>query len=80
MRAEERLERLRNDWNHLCTLAGYWRSVPGFRASRWHKLDFRNAESERWYQEQLSYSGLESRVVSPAASDPPSTGDSDRPA
>ncbi|MFE1555492.1 hypothetical protein ACFW6V_10910 [Streptomyces sp. NPDC058734] len=65
VRAERRLERLREDWNHLCALAGHWRSAPGFQCSRWRKLDFRDAAHERWYQQQLSYRHLPSRVIRP---------------
>ncbi|WP_327187365.1 hypothetical protein [Streptomyces sp. NBC_01334] len=53
-RALMRLDRLRDDWNHLCVLAGYWRSAPGYHDSRWRKLEFRDTEHERWYHQQLS--------------------------
>ncbi|MFD8019679.1 hypothetical protein ACFV6G_04545 [Streptomyces lavendulae] len=65
VRAEMRLDRLREDWNTLCLLAAYWRFAPGYQGSRWRKMEFRDAEQERWYQEQLSYRHLESRVVRP---------------
>ncbi|MFE2246470.1 hypothetical protein [Streptomyces lavendulae] len=65
VRAEMRLDRLRDDWNTLCLLAGYWRSAPGYQDSRWRKMEFRDAESERWHQQQLSYRHLESRVIRP---------------
>ncbi|MFF0549993.1 hypothetical protein ACFYUL_13635 [Streptomyces sp. NPDC004311] len=70
IRGEERLERLREDWNHLCTLAGYWHTEPGYRGSRWCKLNFRDAEHELWYVDQLSYGRLESRVVRPPTQGP----------
>ncbi|MFK0050035.1 hypothetical protein ACIQU4_39195 [Streptomyces sp. NPDC090741] len=59
VRAEIRLDRLRDDWNHLCVLAGYWRSAPGHQDSRWRKLEFRDTEHERWYHQQLSHRHLE---------------------
>ncbi|MYZ37921.1 MULTISPECIES: hypothetical protein [unclassified Streptomyces] len=65
VRAEMRLDRLRDDWNTLCLLVGYWRSAPGYQDSRWRKLEFRDAEHERWYQQQLSYRRVESRVIRP---------------
>ncbi|MER7466733.1 hypothetical protein [Streptomyces sp. NPDC097981] len=46
VRAEMRLDRLRDDWNHLCVLAGYWRSAPGYQDSRWRKLEFREADAD----------------------------------
>ncbi|MFF1840011.1 hypothetical protein ACFVXE_38610 [Streptomyces sp. NPDC058231] len=70
VRGEERLERLRDDWNHLCTLAGYWHFVPGYQGTRWCKLNFRDAEHERWYDQQLSYRHLESRVIRPPVQGP----------
>ncbi|MGW4231147.1 hypothetical protein ACWEF9_17930 [Streptomyces sp. NPDC004980] len=65
VRAEVRLDRLRDDWNHLCVLAGYWRSAPGHQGSRWRRLEFRDAEQERWYHQQLSHRHPESRVIRP---------------
>ncbi|MFD9338326.1 hypothetical protein ACFWBF_28585 [Streptomyces sp. NPDC060028] len=65
VRAELRLDRLRDDWNHLCVLAGYWRSAPGHQDSRWRKLEFRDADHERWYHQQLSYRHLETRAIRP---------------
>ncbi|MFF4421545.1 hypothetical protein ACFY04_12285 [Streptomyces sp. NPDC001549] len=70
VRAEERLERLRDEWNHLCVLAGYWRSAPGYQDSRWCKLNFRDAGHERWYDQQRSYRHLESRVIRPPGQGP----------
>lgn len=65
MRAVMRLDRLRDDWNQLCVLAGYWRSAPGYQDSRWRKLEFRDTEHERGCHQQLSYRHLESRVIRP---------------
>lgn len=70
VRGEERLERLRDDWNHLCALAGYWHSAPGYQGSRWCQLNFRDAVHERWYDQQLSYRHLETRVVRPPVQGP----------
>ncbi|MDX3797761.1 hypothetical protein [Streptomyces sp. AK04-3B] len=65
VRAVMRLDRLREDWNHLCDLAGFWRSAPGCHVSRWRKVEFRDAEHERWYRRQLSSLHRESRVIRP---------------
>ncbi|MET8827288.1 hypothetical protein ABZX40_15020 [Streptomyces sp. NPDC004610] len=70
VRGEERLERLREEWNTLCLLAGYWHAAPGYQGSRWCKLNFCDAEHERWYDQQLSYRHLESRVIRPPVQGP----------
>ncbi|MFI1018135.1 hypothetical protein [Streptomyces sp. NPDC020965] len=66
VRAEERLERRREDWNTLCRLAGHWRSAPGYQGTRWSEIRFRDAERERWYNQQLAHRRLESRVIQQA--------------
>lgn len=52
VRAELRLERIREDWNRLCDLAAQWSSVPGYPGSHWRRIDFRDAAHERWYDER----------------------------
>ncbi|MFC9944278.1 hypothetical protein [Streptomyces pratensis] len=54
-REKERLERIRRDWNHLCDLAGHWRSVPGYPGSHWRGIDFRDTGHEEWYAERAGH-------------------------
>lgn len=61
VRAEERLERRREDWNTLCRLVGHYRSVPGYQGSRWREIRWRDAERERWYERQLAHRDPESQ-------------------
>ncbi|WP_432103841.1 hypothetical protein [Streptomyces sp. bgisy091] len=52
VRAETRLERIREDWNDLRDLAARWGSVPGYPGAHWHRIRFRDAAHERWYEER----------------------------
>ncbi|MDF6021335.1 hypothetical protein [Streptomyces sp. JH34] len=65
VRAEVRLERLREDWNRLCVLAGHWRSVPGHQDSRWRRLEFLDAEDERRYDRRRAEGRMEGHVARP---------------
>ncbi|MER6912629.1 hypothetical protein ABT354_13245 [Streptomyces sp. NPDC000594] len=69
VRAQERLERRREDWNTLCLLAGHWRSAPGYQGSRWSEIRFRDAEQECWYNQQLAHRHVETRIIRPSEED-----------
>ncbi|MEU1482742.1 hypothetical protein [Streptomyces sp. NPDC005752] len=65
VRAEVRLDRLREDWNRLCALAGHWRSAPGYQESRWCRLEFRDADDEHRYERQRARAQVEGHVARP---------------
>jgi hypothetical protein len=52
--AKARLQRVHDDWNHLCAIAGFWSSDPASDGTRWHEVQFLDAEAHRRYDQQVA--------------------------
>ncbi|BBC34926.1 hypothetical protein SGFS_062200 [Streptomyces graminofaciens] len=50
LRAEHRLTQIRESWNHLCAIAGFWKNVPGYDPTRWQEVRFRDTEERTRYE------------------------------
>jgi hypothetical protein len=77
--AETRLHRIRDGWNHLCAIAGYWRSSPAHNGIRWHDVRFLDAGDQRWYDQQVARLRAEGVLQPPRPSNLCSEGGPDNP-